>query len=84
MRLCTEFLFAKRYDFGCNFCFASLKQVTPKIVPFSVSVLAVVTSKVEIAMCTYAYAHAHMHAHACIVVPVNPTALVSGQVDPVS
>ena len=53
-----EVAFAKRYDFGCDSCFApSLltkvgwggedKQVTPKIVPFSASVLAVVTNKVE-------------------------------------
>ena len=35
---------------GCNSCFAPLKQATPTIVPFSVSVLAVVTNKVETAM----------------------------------
>ena len=31
------------------------QQVTPKIVPFSVSVLAVVTNKVETATCTLLY-----------------------------
>ena len=25
------FLFAKRYDFGCNFCFASNAQLNPKL-----------------------------------------------------
>ena len=60
-KLGSEVSFAKRYDFGCNFSFAPSHlnnmvqgggetKVTPKIVPFSVSVLAVVTNKVELAI----------------------------------
>ena len=53
--LCNEIMdccfFAKRYEFGCNFRDREgRKQLTPNIVPFSVSVLAVVTNKVETAM----------------------------------
>ena len=33
---------------GVNFCFAPNNRVTPKTVPFRVSVLAVVTNKVDI------------------------------------
>ena len=48
MRVCREFSFAKRYDFERNLCFAlTWQQLAPKIVPFSVSVLAVVTNKVD-------------------------------------
>ena len=51
MNLCSEVVFAKRYGFGCNFWDREgRKQVTPKFVPFSVSVLAVVTDKLEAAM----------------------------------
>ena len=50
MKLYSEVCFAKRYDFGCNFWDRegrNSKQATPKIVLLSVSVLAVVTNKVE-------------------------------------
>ena len=47
VQLCSEFLFAKRYVFGCNLCFAPLTTSCTQIVPFSVSVLAVVTNKEE-------------------------------------
>ena len=43
--------FSKRYDLGCKFCFAPFRKVTAKIVPFSVSVLAVVANKLETAIC---------------------------------
>ena len=49
MDLHSEFSFAKRYDFGCNFVSPPQNQITYNIVPFSVSVLAVVTNKVETA-----------------------------------
>ena len=45
MKLCSEVCVAKRHDFGCNFLGQGRTKVTPKIVPFSVSVLAVVTIK---------------------------------------
>ena len=51
MELYSEFCFAKRYDFGCNLWDREETQVTPNIVPFSVSVLAVVANKVDIATC---------------------------------
>ena len=47
----NEALFTERYGFVCNFCFAPLTKVTPQVVLFSVSVLAVVTNKVETAIC---------------------------------
>ena len=40
-------VFAKRYDFGCNFWDGGEDKVAPKIVPFSISVLALVANKVE-------------------------------------
>ena len=40
----SEFVFAKRYGFGCNL-FRPPTKVAPNTVPFSVSVLAVVTRK---------------------------------------
>ena len=57
----SEFLFAKRYAFGCNFCLALIflgkweqggegKHFVPTIVAFSVSVLAVVTNKLKTAI----------------------------------
>ena len=50
MILYSEVCVAKRYGFGCIFCNregSNKQQVTQIIVPFSVSVLAVVTNKVE-------------------------------------
>ena len=46
--------FAKRYDFGRNFWDKEGRKETqlPKVVPFSVSVLAAVTNKVETAICS--------------------------------
>ena len=46
MKLYSEVVFAKRYDVGCLFW----DREGGTIVPFSVSVLAVVTDKVETAM----------------------------------
>ena len=49
-----ELVFAKRFGFGYNFWDREGRgtAVTPKLVPFSVSVLAVVTNKVETAICS--------------------------------
>ena len=53
MKCHSETSFAKRHNFGCN-SFGQggqeQKQVSPKIVPFSASVLAMVTNKVETAI----------------------------------
>ncbi len=48
----NELLFAKWYDFVCSFWDGKWRnKLHPKLVPFSVSVLAVVTNKVETATC---------------------------------
>ena len=53
IRLCSEVVFAKRYDVGCNVGDREgiNNKYTIRIVPFSVTVLAVVTSKVDVATC---------------------------------
>ena len=55
MKLYSEFLLAKRYDFGVAFLLGQggggTTKVTPKVVWFGVSVLAVATNNVETATC---------------------------------
>ena len=46
-----EVCFAKRYGLGCNLLDREEQKVAPTIVSFSVSVLAVVTNKVETPTC---------------------------------
>ena len=57
MKLHSELVFTKCYEFGRNLCF----PLTPTIVPFSVDVLAVVTNKVETARWNQACTDEHMH-----------------------
>ena len=47
--LSSDVCFAKRFDVGCNFWDweGRTKKVTPKIVPFSASILGVVTNKMD-------------------------------------
>ena len=48
MKLYGDVVFANWYDLGCSCCFATLiKSYARNCVPFGVSVLAVVTNKVE-------------------------------------
>ena len=47
----SEFLFAKGYDLGCNFWDkegSNKQKVTPKLVPFSICVLAVVANEIKL------------------------------------
>lgn len=53
MKLCREFYFAKRYNFGCNFWDREGRTtIYTQIVLLSVSVLVVVANTVETLICT--------------------------------
>ena len=74
VNLCSEFSVAKLYDFGCNFCDRegrNKNKLHQQFIPFSVSVLAVVTNKVEAAIHIYIYIYIHVCIYIYIYIYTN-------------